>query len=301
MASDSFHAPSRTETSQDSTPLRIDVLTIFPALVEACLGTGIPRIAADRGLVELHAVDLREFTTNRHRSVDDRPYGGGPGMLMRPEPICDAVDTLLGQNLLGQNASVGPQPAGDVRPILLSPQGEVFDQAMARELARAPRILLICGRYEGFDERIRPVLDCREVSLGDYVLSGGELAAAVIADAVIRLLPGALGHETSADSESFTDGLLDFPQFTRPPEFRGHAVPEVLLSGDHEAIARWRAEQSRRRTSERRPDLMPDGKTRTARELETTDSAPRGAPHTTPTTETHHGGTNHGQEDRAPQ
>jgi tRNA (guanine37-N1)-methyltransferase len=225
-------------------PLRFDLVTIFPALVEASLAAGIPRIAAAKGLATYHPVDLREFTTDRHRSVDDRPYGGGPGMVMRPEPMFQAVDSLE----LEPEASL----------ILLSPQGVVFDQALARELSRRPRIALVCGRYEGFDERIRTGLQPLEVSLGDYVLSGGELAACVIVDCVVRLLPGVLGDECSPCCESFgEDGLLDFPQYTRPPTFRGLAVPDVLRSGDHQAIEQWRRSQARLRTCDRRPDLLP--------------------------------------------
>ena len=217
--------------------LEIDILTIFPGLIEAALGAGMPRIAGDKGLARYRPVDLREFTSDRHRSVDDRPYGGGPGMVMRAEPILRACEEL---------------PA-DEPVILLTPAGTGFDQAMARELAALPRFALICGRYEGIDERVRVALSPREVSLGDFVLSGGELAAAVIIDAVVRLLPGVLGDETSAEAESFTRGdLLDHPHYTRPEELRGLGVPEVLLSGDHAAIAAWRRQQAEIRTAERR-------------------------------------------------
>jgi tRNA (guanine37-N1)-methyltransferase len=224
-------------------PLRIDILTLFPEVFAPVLGTSIPRRAAEKGLVSYHLIDIRAFATDAHKSVDDRPFGGGPGMVMMAPTMFDAVEATEKQD---------PRPA---RRILLSPQGRLFDQALAEELGREERLLLIAGHYEGFDERIIEGLKPLELSIGDYVLSGGELAAMVVIDAVVRLLPGVLGHEQGAEDETFAGGLLEFPQYTRPRDFRGMGVPEVLLSGNHEAIAAWRMEQRKLRTKERRPDL----------------------------------------------
>ena len=225
--------------------LRVDVITIFPNVFEPYVAEGMLGIARRKGLLDVRLHDLRDYTTDKHRSVDDRPYGGGPGMVMMAPPVFAAVADVLAK---------APGPA---RLILLTPQGRTFDQALAQELSRGPRLVLIAGRYEGFDERIRIGLDADEVSIGDYVLTGGELPAMVILDAVARLLPGVLGHEDSAKLESFADdGYLDHPHYTRPPEFRGLTVPEVLLSGNHGAIDAWRREQSEQRTRERRPDLL---------------------------------------------
>jgi tRNA (guanine37-N1)-methyltransferase len=224
-------------------PLRIDILTLFPEMFPPVLGTSIPKRAAEKGLVSYHLTNIRDFATDAHKSVDDKPFGGGPGMVMMPSVLFDAVEFAEKQ---------------DTKPatrILLSPQGRRFDQSVAEDLARRERLLLIAGHYEGFDERIIEGLSPMELSLGDYVLSGGELAAMVVIDAVVRLLPGALGAEDGAADESFADGLLEYPQYTRPREFRGMAVPEVLLSGNHAAIAAWRSEQRRVRTQQRRPDL----------------------------------------------
>lgn len=226
--------------------MRIDILTIFPEMFPAPLGSGILRLAAERAVVEIHVHDLRDYTADRRRSIDDRPYGGGPGMVMMPGPVFQAVESVERRH---------PRPG--VR-VLLTPQGERFGHALAERLAAEERLLLICGRYEGFDERIRLGLRPLEVSIGDYVLSGGEVPAMVVADAVVRLLPGALGDAESVRVESFSRGLLDYPQYTRPVEFRGMAVPEVLLSGDHARIAAWREQEARRRTGERRPDLLPE-------------------------------------------
>ena len=221
--------------------LRVDIITILPDVFEPYLGAGMLRIAQEKGLLEVHVHDLRDYTTDKHRSTDDRPYGGGPGMLMLPGPIFEAVEELTAE---------GTEHA---RLVLLSPQGRPFDQAMAADT----RIILICGRYEGFDERIRTGLPVEEVSIGDYVLTGGELPAAVIIDAVGRLLPGALGHEDSSRLDSFSDeGWLDCPQYTRPADFRGMEVPEVLLSGNHKEIQDWRRAHSLERTRRRRPDIM---------------------------------------------
>lgn len=224
-------------------PLRVDILTLFPDMFLPFVGTSIPKRAEAKGLVSYHLHDIRAVATDAHKSVDDKPFGGGPGMVMMAPIIVEAVERAESQD---------PRPA---TRILLSPQGRVFDQAMARELAQKDRLLFISGRYEGFDERAIDVLKPIELSIGDYVLSGGELAAMVIVDAVVRLLPGALGAETGAEDESFAHGLLEYPQYTKPREFRGLPVPEVLTSGDHKKVAAWRMEQRLQRTRERRPDL----------------------------------------------
>ena len=225
--------------------MRFDILTIFPEAFGEVLGCGILRIAQEKGAVEICVHDIRDYADDKHRSVDDRPYGGGPGMVMMCGPMFRAVESV--------DAAAEPS----ARRILLTPQGERFDQEMARELATQSRLLLICGRYEGFDERIRVGIGATEVSIGDYVLSGGELPAIVMVDAVTRLLPEVLGHPESAAQDSFgQEGGLDCPQYTRPPEFRGMSVPEVLLSGNHGKIAEWRAEQAKCRTLSRRSDLL---------------------------------------------
>jgi tRNA (guanine37-N1)-methyltransferase len=220
--------------------MRIDVVTIFPELIEVPLRTSIIGRAAEAGLVEFGIHDLREYGLGRHRSVDDQPYGGGAGMVMRPEPLFAAIEPLR---------------AAGAHVVLLDPAGERLTDALARELATMPHLALVCGRYEGIDERVRHVVD-REVSIGDYVLTGGELPALVVIDAVIRLLPGAIDAASTAE-ESFTSGLLEYPQWTRPPSFQGMAVPDILTSGDHGAVARWRHEQALARTRRRRPDLLP--------------------------------------------
>src|SRR3954467_5004755 len=204
--------------------LRIDILTLFPEMFPPILGTSIPKRAAEKGLVEYHLTNVRDFATDAHLSVDDRPFGGGPGMVMMCQTLFDAVEAVEAKD---------PRPA---TRILLTPQGRKYDQAMAEELAKKERLLLIAGHYEGFDERIIDGLKPLELSLGDYVLSGGELAAMVIVDSVVRVLPGVLGHEQGAVDETFADGLLEFPQYTRPREYRGMSIPEVLLSGNHKAI-----------------------------------------------------------------
>ena len=223
--------------------LRIDIITLFPEMFAPILGTSIPKRAAEKGLVQYHLTNLRDFATDNHKSVDDKPFGGGPGMVMMCQPMFDAVASAERQD---------PRPA---TRILLSPQGRLFDQSLAEELATRERLLLIAGHYEGFDERIVDRLRPIEVSTGDYVLSGGELPAMVVVDAVVRLLPGALGAEHGAADESFADGLLEYPQYTRPREYDGMTVPDVLLSGNHKLIAEWRAEQRKQRTQARRPDL----------------------------------------------
>jgi tRNA (guanine37-N1)-methyltransferase len=224
-------------------PLRIDILTLFPEMFTAVLGTSIPKRAAEKGLVEYRFTNIRDFATDAHKSVDDKPFGGGPGMVMMCQTVFDAVE------------SAERQDPRDATRILLTPQGRPFTQQLAEDFARRERLLLIAGHYEGFDERIVDGLKPIELSIGDYLLSGGELAAMVVIDAVVRLLPGALGAETGAADETFADGLIEYPQYTRPREFRGMSVPDVLLSGNHAAIAKWRQEQRESRTKDRRPDL----------------------------------------------
>ena len=224
-------------------PLRIDILTLFPEMFDGFLSTSIPKRAANKGLVSYHLHNPRGVATDAHQSVDDKPFGGGPGMVMMAPVIVDAVEKA---------------EAEDDRPamrILLTPQGRKLDQSIARELVSKQRLLLINGRYEGFDERIIDTLQPLELSIGDFVLSGGELASMVVIDAVVRLLPGALGAATGAEDESFADGLLEYPQYTWPREFRGQKVPDILLSGDHKKVAKWRQEQRVARTKVRRPDL----------------------------------------------
>ena len=221
--------------------MRIDVLTLFPAMFAGPLDESIVKRARQAGLLDLAIHNLRDYAHNRHKTVDDRPFGGGPGMLLKPEPIFEAVEQLAREQ---------------TRVVLLSPAGRVFNQAIARDLAQQSHLLLVSGHYEGFDERVREQLADDELSIGDYVLTNGALPAMVIIDAVTRLLPGALGDDESAREESFSHGLLEYPQYTRPAEFRGLKVPEVLLSGNHAEIAKWRAEQARQRTKERRPDLL---------------------------------------------
>ena len=213
--------------------VKIDIATLFPGMFREVLGTSILRLARERGVIDVGLYDIRDFTFDRHRTVDDRPYGGGPGMLLMPEPVVLCVERILRER-------------GPGRVVLLSPQGRAFTQEVAREYAGDAHLVLVCGRYEGFDERIRDVLGAEELSVGDYVLTCGEIAAMAVTDAVTRLLPGALGHESSAATESFAEGgALEGPQYTRPPEFRGLRVPEVLLSGDHARVEAWRREQVR--------------------------------------------------------
>lgn len=226
--------------------MRIDVITIFPGLFGPFRETSLLGAACRAGLVELAAHDLRDWAEDRHRTVDDAPYGGGPGMVMRPEPLTAAIEALAGPK----------GPDRKARVVLLSPQGARFDQRVAEALARRAHLVLVCGRYEGVDQRVIDLAVDEEVSIGDYVLAGGELPAQVVIEAVTRLLPGVLGNPESAASESFQGGLLEGPQYTRPAEFRGREVPAVLRSGDHQAIARWRAERARERTTRRRPDLL---------------------------------------------
>ena len=230
--------------------MQIEILTIFPEYFNEVIDCGILRRARNAGLVEITAHDLRQWTTDKHHVVDDRPFGGGDGMILKPEPIFTAVEALTGA---ARKEDLPPR----TRVVLLSPQGRVFSQAMAQELSEhTSRVVLLCGRYEGVDERVADALITDEISIGDYVLSGGEPAAAVVIDATVRLLPGALGSETSAVYESFSEGLLDHPQYTRPPDFRGMKVPDVLLSGNHAEIERWRREAAIAKTRRNRPDLL---------------------------------------------
>ncbi len=223
--------------------MRFDVFTLLPQVFSPYLEQSILERARARGLLEVYVHNIRDYARDRHRTTDDVPYGGGGGMVMKPEPIFEAVEAVL-----------GARPECPI--ILLSPQGRLFNYDLARELARLPHLALLCGRYEGVDERIRQFLATQEISIGDYVLTGGELPALVVIDAVTRLLPGVLGDADGALDDSHASGLLEYPHYTRPPEFRGWRVPQVLLSGDHARIARWRREQSLWRTWQHRPDLL---------------------------------------------
>jgi len=221
--------------------LEIDVITIFPGMLDGFLGESMMKRASAMGAAAFRTIDLREFTTDRHRTTDDRPYGGGPGMVMKADPLFKAIRSVK-------------RPGS--RVVLMSPSGRVFKQSVARELTSAKHLVFVCGHYEGIDERVRQALVDDEISIGDYVLTNGVLPAAVVIDAVVRLLPGVLGGEGSAEQESFMDGLLEYPHYTRPEEYEGMKVPDVLLSGDHAAIEKWRVGQARQRTAERRPDLL---------------------------------------------
>ncbi|MHC4619127.1 MAG: tRNA (guanosine(37)-N1)-methyltransferase TrmD [Planctomycetota bacterium] len=229
--------------------MRVDILTLFPEMFESPLGHSILKRAREAKVVEVVLTNIRDFTTDKYRKVDDKPYGGGAGMVMMAQPVFDAFEHV--RKLAGERGRV----------VLLTPQGQKFTQQKAMELSREKRLILISGRYEGFDERIRVGLDAEQISVGDYVLSGGELAAMIIVDAVVRLLPGALGDEDSAIDDSFSEGLLEYPQYTRPEVFRGMKVPDILLSGDHGKIAEWRKQQARERTRKWRPDLLQDSDT----------------------------------------
>ena len=220
--------------------MRIDVVTIFPGILSGALAESLLGRAIEGGIVDVRFHDPRHFTEDRHRKVDDEPFGGGPGMVMKPEPIFAAVEAIADRG----------------RTILLSPAGRRLDQALVRELAGEPSLVLICGRYEGIDERVVEGLPAEEISIGDYVLSGGEVPALVLIEAVTRLLPGVIGSEESHAQDSFEDGILDHPHYTRPAEFRGMAVPEVLLSGNHAEIERWRRETAEAKTRRNRPDLL---------------------------------------------
>ena len=225
--------------------MRFDIITIFPELVTGVSDHGILRRAQQAGLVEIRVVNLRDFAPDRHRSVDDRPYGGGEGMVLMPGPLFAAIEFCRGE----------PQPPGS-RVVLLTPQGKTWTQEMAAEFARVSHVVLVCGRYEGVDQRVTDTMVDLEVSIGDFVLTGGEIPALVILDTVVRLIPGALGSLESSRNESFSSGLLDYPQYTRPAEFRGLRVPDVLLSGDHAVIQRWRKERALEKTLKNQPELV---------------------------------------------
>ena len=224
--------------------MKFDVVTIFPRMIEAGLAEGVVGRGRERGLIDVAVHDLREFTADRHRSVDDVPYGGGPGMVMKPEPLVRAVEHV--------RATRGAPGA----VVLLTPQGRLFDQAHALRLSRLGHVVLLCGRYEGMDERVRALVDGEELSIGDYVLSGGEMPALAVVDAVSRLIPGVVGDRLSVDEDSFSRGLLDYPHYTRPAEFGGLAVPDVLLSGHHADVRQWRKRTALERTLDRRPELL---------------------------------------------
>ena len=226
--------------------MRFHILTIFPGMFHSPFAEGIIKRAVDRGLLEISLTDIRSFAHDRHRSVDDYPCGGGPGMLMKPEPVFEAVEAVRASADLGDGVPV----------VLLSPQGRRLTQPIVEGLSRLPDVVMVCGRYEGVDERVRQHLATDEISIGDYVLGGGELAAMVLVEAVSRLVAGVVGSIESTQDDSFTTRLLQHPQYTRPAEFRGWKVPDVLLSGNHEEIRRWRGRESLRRTAERRPDLL---------------------------------------------
>jgi tRNA (guanine37-N1)-methyltransferase len=250
--------------------MRFDIFTLFPGIFEGPLRESMIKRAIDAGLLDVQLHNIRDYAAGKHQVTDDYPYGGGGGMVMKPEPVFAAVESVLkdeGRRVKAEEPGDQESPITDYRLpitdhqplipiILLTPQGRVFNQSIAYELAQHDRVALICGRYEGFDERIREHLATDEISIGDFVLTGGELAALVVLDAVIRLKPGALGDPEGASDDSHASGLLEYPHYTRPPEFRGWGVPEVLLSGDHARVDRWRREQALRRTWLRRPDLL---------------------------------------------
>ncbi len=224
--------------------MRIDILTLFPEMFQNVLGESILKIASEKELVNFNLYNIRDFSNDKHKCVDDKPYGGGAGMVMKPEPVFNAVEAVESMYNLASTK------------ILLTPQGEMFNQGKATDLSKKNRLMIICGRYEGFDERIRSGLDVIEISIGDYVLTGGEIPAMVIIDSVTRLVPGVLGGNNSLQDESFVNKMLEYPQYTRPPEFRGMKVPEVLKSGNHAKIEEWKMENAILKTRERRPDLM---------------------------------------------
>jgi tRNA (guanine37-N1)-methyltransferase len=225
--------------------MKFDIITIFPELFDGVLNCGIVSRAGQSGLVGIRTVNLRDFTRDRHRSVDDRPYGGGEGMVYMPGPLFDAIEFCRGK-----------QRTSDSQVVLLTPQGETWSQDLALEFSTIPHLILVCGRYEGVDQRVIDCLVDREISIGDFILTGGEIPAMVVLDSVVRLIPGSLGCRESAVNESFSTGLLDYPQYTRPAEFRGQTVPEVLLSGDHAKIEKWRKEQALEKTKRNRPELV---------------------------------------------
>ncbi len=239
--------------------MRFDLFTLFPEVCAPYLQESILKRAQAAGRVDVRLHNIRDYAPGKHQVTDDEPYGGGGGMVMKVEPVFNAVETVLGlrDTAVEPTAEPAPEPAAASTPIiLLTPQGRTFNQTIAYELARHERIALVCGRYEGFDERIREHLATDELSIGDYVLTGGELAALIVVDAVARLLPGVLGDPTGAEDDSFAMGLLEYPHYTRPAEYRGWRVPDILVSGDHAKVARWRRQQALLRTRRRRPDLL---------------------------------------------
>ncbi len=221
--------------------MQIDIITIFPRMLDGILCESMMKRATQQGAVTFRPIDLRDFTSDRHKTTDDRPFGGGPGMVMKCEPIFKAIESVR---------------TPESKVILMTPQGRPFKQSIARDLSAEKHLIILCGHYEGIDERVRDALVHEEISIGDYVLTNGAIAAAIVIDAVVRLLPGVVGGEGATEQESFSDGLLEYPQYTRPAEFQGMKVPDVLLSGNHEEVARWRKQQSEQRTRARRPDLL---------------------------------------------
>ena len=232
--------------------MQFEVFTLLPEVFPSYLETSIIKRARERDLINVRVHNIRDYTHDKHHTTDDTPYGGGGGMVMKPDPVFEAIESILGLNA----DPTAPEPVLNIPIILLTPQGRVFDQRIAQELSQHPRILLLCGRYEGIDERIREHLVTDEISIGDYVLTGGELPALILIDAIARLLPDVLGDPTGAQDDSHATGLLEYPHYTRPPEFRGWKTPDILLSGDHAKIEKWRREQSLLRTFNKRPDML---------------------------------------------
>ncbi len=232
--------------------MQFEVFTLLPEVFPSYLETSIIKRARERDLINVRVHNIRDYTHDKHHTTDDTPYGGGGGMVMKPEPIFEAIETVLGLN----SDQTPPEPASNIPIILLTPQGRVFNQSIAQELSAHPHIILLCGRYEGIDERIREHLVTDEISIGDYVLTGGELPALILIDAITRLLPDVLGDPTGAQDDSHAMGLLEYPHYTRPPEFRGWKAPDILLSGDHAKIDKWRREQALLRTFNKRPDML---------------------------------------------
>jgi tRNA (guanine37-N1)-methyltransferase len=232
--------------------MQFEVFTLLPEVFPSYLETSIIKRARERGLIHVDVHNIRDYTHDKHHMTDDTPYGGGGGMVMKPDPVFEAVETVLGL----ASPQTPPEPASNIPIILLTPQGRVFNQSIAKELSAHPHIALICGRYEGIDERIREHLVTDEISIGDFVLTGGELPALILIDAIARLLPDVLGDPTGAEDDSHAMGLLEYPHYTRPPEFRGWKAPDILLSGDHAKIDKWRREQALLRTFKKRPDML---------------------------------------------
>jgi tRNA (guanine37-N1)-methyltransferase len=238
--------------------MRIDIITLFPEICRAPLNESMMKRAQESGALELRIHNLRDWTNDKHHAVDDAPFGGGQGMVMKPEPIFAAVEDLRGESRKTSNAEQSRIENRESKVILMSPTGHRFDQRMAEQLSQESHLVIVCGHYEGIDHRVVEHLIDEEISIGDYVLTNGAIAAVVLADAIVRLIPGVLGDEQSAHDDSFREGLLEAPQYTRPAEFRGWKVPEVLLGGNHGEIAKWRKEQAKKRTRENRPDLLRD-------------------------------------------